>query len=228
MTARQLAFDLPVRPALGRSDYFVSPTNKLALAQIDTWPAWPEGRMALAGPAGSGKTHLAHVWAAEAGARILHVNDLDDLSLEAVAGDANFVLEDADGVAGRDGRQEVLFHLCNHLRANGGSLLLTAREAPGEWGLTLPDLESRLRVAGVAWLTPPDDALLAAVLVKLFADRQVEVAPELIRYLVPRMDRSIAAAESLVAALDRRALELKRPVNVYLASEFLRAGDGAG
>ena len=220
MTApRQLVLDLPARPALGRADFFVSPSNELALAQVDAWPAWPAGRLAVAGPEGAGKTHLAHVWAARSGARILR--DPAAAELAALPGDAAFAVEDVDRLAGDAEVEVALFHLCNRLAAGGGSLMVSGREPPARWPLRLADLASRLGVAAVARLEPPDDDLLAAVLVKLFADRQLAVAPELIRYLVSRMDRSFAAAERLVADLDRAGLAGHRPITARLAAEVL-------
>jgi chromosomal replication initiation ATPase DnaA len=221
----QLVLDLPARPALGRSDFFVSPANRLALAQVDSWPAWPGGRLALAGPAASGKTHLAHVWATRAGARLLPASALPDIDPGAIPGDAALAIEDADRVAALGpnaaAAEEALFHLCNLLAAGGGTLLVTGREAPSRWSLGLPDLASRLRAAPVALLEPPDDALLAAVLVKLFADRGIGVGPELVSYLVARMERSLAAAEDLVARLDRAGLARGGAITARLAARVL-------
>lgn len=216
---RQLVLDLPARPALGRADFFVSPANELALAQVESWPEWPAGRLAVTGPEGAGKTHLAHVWAARSGARIL--GDPLALDLATLSGDAAIAIEDVDALAGAHAAEEALFHLCNHLAAGGGTLLVSGREPPSRWPVALPDLASRLGVAAVARLEPPDDDLLAAVLVKLFSDRQLSVEPGLIRYLVSRMDRSFAAAERLVADLDRAGLALQRPITLRLAAEVL-------
>lgn len=223
---RQLVLDLAARPALGRSDFFVSPANALALAQVDAWPAWPGRRLAVAGPEGSGKTHLAHVWAARSGARLIGAEELPDLDLAAVPEDAAFAVEDADGLFG-PAAEEMLFHLCNRLAARG-SLLVTGREPPARWPLRLPDLASRLAVAPVARLELPDDDLLAAVLAKLFADRQLIVAPEVVRYLAVRIDRALAAAERVVAAIDRTGLAERRPVSLRLAGEVLAAGGHSG
>jgi chromosomal replication initiation ATPase DnaA len=218
-TPRQLVLDLPARPALGRADFFVSPANELALAQVDAWPGWPGGRLAVAGPPGAGKTHLVHVWAARSGAAILAGPAAIDLA--ALAPDAALAVEDVDRLAGDRAAEVALFHLCNHLAAGGGSLMVSGREPPARWPLALPDLASRLGVAAVARLEPPDDDLLAAVLVKLFADRQLAVEPGLVRYLVSRMERSFAAAERLVADLDRAGLAARRPITPRLAAEVL-------
>jgi DnaA regulatory inactivator Hda len=221
--ARQLVFDLPVRPALGRDDFFVSPANRLALAQVDAWPAWPDGRLAVCGPGGSGKTHLVHVWAARAGARILPAASAPRLDLARMPAGAALALEDVDRIdrATRAGTEEALFHLLNHLAAGGGSVMVTGRTPPAQWDVALPDLASRLRAAPVARLDPPDDALLSAVLVKLFSDRQLDVAPDLISYLLARMERSFEAAENLVTRLDHAGLARQRPITQRLAAEVL-------
>lgn len=223
---RQLVLDLPARPALGRGDFFVAPPNRLALAQIDSWPAWPDRRLAVVGEAGAGKTHLAHVWARRAGARILPAAALAQADVRAWPDTAALAVEDVDrldALAPTAARvaEEALFHLSNRLRSGGGSLLVTGRRAPAFWPLCLADLASRLSAAAVARLEPPDDALLAAVLVKLFADRQLDVAPDLITWLLSRMERSFTAAERLVDRLDRAGLAQRRPLTARLAAEVL-------
>ncbi len=220
---RQMVFDLPARPALGRDDFFVSPANRLALAQVDAWPAWPDRRLAVSGPGGSGKTHLVHVWAARAGARILPAASLRSLDLARLPARVALAIEDVDrpGDGSAAEAEEALFHLMNHLAAGGGSLMLTGRTPPAQWRLDLPDLASRLNAAQVARLDPPDDALLSAVLIKLFSDRQIDVAPDLITYLLARMDRSFEAAEALVMRLDVAALARQRPITPRLAAEVL-------
>lgn len=222
MGSRQLVLDLPARAAHGRADFFVSPANALAVGLVDRWPDWPGRRLAVAGPAGAGKTHLAHVWAAHAGAAVMAMEALDGRAVGEMAEDAAVAVEDADrvGEAGPEA-EEALFHLCNRLAARGG-LMLTGREPPARWRVALPDLASRLAATTVARLEPPDDALLGAVLLKLFADRQLAVAPDLVQYLLARMERSFAAAEAVVATLDRAGLANRRPVTARLAAEVLR------
>lgn len=217
---RQLSFDLPARVALGRADFMVAPSNALALAMIDDWRDWPQGKLILTGPAGAGKTHLAHVWAAMTGARIVAGADLAAADIAPLAA-TPVVIEDAEAVAGRPEAETALFHLHNLLRAEGHALLMTATRPPGQWGVRLPDLDSRLLAAALAHLAPPDDVLLAAVLVKLFADRQVTPAPDLIPWMVTHMDRSLAEARRLVDLLDRAALDARRPVNRTLAKDVL-------
>ncbi|MFC2966782.1 chromosomal replication initiator DnaA [Acidimangrovimonas pyrenivorans] len=222
---QQLTFDLPVREALGREDFFVSSANAVALATLDGWQDWPQGKMALIGARGAGKTHLAHVWAAEAGASIVSAADLTEAEAPALAaGAARVVVEDADAIAGDREAEVALFHLHNLVLASGGRLLLTAATAPNRWPLGLPDLASRMQATAVAALEPPDDALLSAVLLKLFADRQIAVAPNLIPYLAARIDRSFAAARDAVAQLDQQALAQSRPVTRALAAEVLDLG----
>lgn len=213
---RQLAFDLPSPEAMTRADFFVSPSNALALQTVESWRNWPGAKLVLVGPEGAGKTHLAHVWAEASGAAILSAQGLDEVDIAKFAG-RPVVVEDAQLIGPAE---DALFHLHNVV-TTGGALLLTANTPPRDWGLRLPDLLSRVQAAQVARLEAPDDGLLSAVLIKLFADRQVAVAPNLIPYLVTRMPRSVGAARALVAALDAHALALGRPVTRTLAGEVL-------
>jgi len=215
---RQLTFDLPARPALGRGDFLIAPSNRVALTVLDS--TWPQGKLALTGPEGAGKSHLAQVWAAEQGAVVLQGQALATVALGQI-NPAAVVVDDADCIAGDPTAEQALFHLHNLVLASGGLLLLTGVSAPARWGVALPDLASRLAATATAALEPPDDLLLSTLLVKLFADRQLRVAPDLIAYLVARMDRSFAAAGALVAALDARALAERRAVNRGLAAEVL-------
>jgi chromosomal replication initiation ATPase DnaA len=219
--AEQLAFRLPARPALGRGDFFVSPANAAAVGMVSDDARWPLGKLALAGPEGSGKTHLAHVWAAETGARILPAADLAGAALPALAAAGRIVVEDMDRAPADPATERALFHLHNLLLEAGGRLLLSGRTPPARWPVALPDLRSRLAAMTVAELPLPDDALLSAVLVKLFADRQIAVSPALVAFLVPRIDRSFAAARDIVERLDRAALAEARPVNRALAARLL-------
>jgi chromosomal replication initiation ATPase DnaA len=213
---RQLAFKLPNPEALTREDFFAAPSNALALQTVEAWQDWPGRKLLLIGPEGAGKTHLAHVWSALSGAVIVAGADLANLDVAALAGQ-RVAVEDADRIGPAEAQ---LFHLHN-LATSGAALLLTARTPPRDWGLTLPDLISRMQATQIARLEAPDDALLAAVLVKLFADRQVAVPANLIPYLISRMPRSIGAARALVAELDARALAAGRPITRALAGEVL-------
>jgi len=222
----QLAFDLPVKPALGREDFLVSEANANAVATLEATDCWPLPKQILVGREGSGKTHLAHVWAAETGARIVTVETLHESVSSTVT--TPCAVEDADRVAGDAEAEQALFHLHNMLQAARKPLLITARKAPRDWNLLLPDLISRIRETPVATLDMPDDTLLGAVMVKLFADRQLQVQPNLLPYLLRRIDRSFGAAREVVAALDRAALSQNRAVTRQLAATVLdkiRGGD---
>lgn len=224
---RQLGLELAPPPALGRADFLPAPPNALALAALDA--GLPGGRLLLTGPAGAGKTHLASIWATERGALWLSCATLprDLPALLARRAPRRMALDGAEAVAGTPG-EEALFHLLNHLKAEGGELLLTARAPARDWGLALPDLASRLAALPQVPLAPPDDALLAAVLVKLFADRQAEVGPELIAWLVARIDRSFAAARATVARLDAESLRLRRPITRAFAQAVLAQDEARG
>ena len=215
---RQLAFELPLTEAMTRESFFAAPSNALALQTVERWQDWPGRKLLLLGPEGSGKTHLAHVWARMTGAVILTAADLDTRDPAALAR-RPVVVEDADRIGPHE---TALFHLHN-LVTEAGALLMTARTPPRDWGLILPDLASRMQATQTVRLEAPDDALLSAVLVKLFADRQVTVAPNLIAYLVTRIPRSISAARAVVAALDARALAAGRPITRALAGKVLGA-----
>jgi len=221
-----MAFALPLPAALRREDFFVSPANAVALAAVDGWRGWPGGKLMLTGPQGSGKTHLAQLWAAESGAALVAGADLAGADIPALSAQGAVAVEDAEAVAGHPEAEAALFHLHNVV-VQRGQLLLTAATPPRDWGLGLPDLASRMQAAPVARLEAPDDALLSAVLIKLFADRQITVLPALIPYLVARMERSLSAARGLVAALDARALAEGRAVTVRLAADVLDMPDRA-
>lgn len=218
MNARQLVFDLATRPAYGREDFLVAPCNGEALAWLDRWPDWPQHALVLAGPEGCGKTHLAHVWQARSGARLLAAEELSEADLGHLPVQA-LIVEDADRAKAPE---RALLHLFNIQRERGQYLLLTAREAPARWRVDLPDLASRLNSLPVALVRPPDEALIGALLVKLMADRQVKVSEEVLAWLLPRMERSFAFARRLVAALDDAALSRRRHITISLAREILQ------
>ena len=218
--ARQLTFELPLREARGRGDFFVSSSNATALAAIEGWQSWPGRKLVLVGPEGSGKSHLAAVWAEQARAVVLDAPALVGADLAALAG-RNLVIEDGERLAGDAEAERAAFHAHNLVLAEGGTLLVTAQATPSRWGLALPDLASRMQGTPVVAIAPPDEALLAAVLVKLFADRQIAAPPNLIDWLVARLERSFAAAQSAVARLDAAALSEGRPVSRALAARVL-------
>lgn len=226
--SRQLTFDLTGPPALGRDDFLVAPANAAALAALDRPGDWPGGRLLLVGPDGSGKSHIAAFWAAGNGARRIAAAALRPEAADALLPEgAALVVEDAHRAGGAAGAEQALYHLWNLAPARGALLLLTARTAPRDWGLTLPDLRSRMDAMAQAHLGPPDEALLGAVLVKLFADRQLQVPPEVIAALVPRMARDLGLARRLVAAIDEGALSQGRAITRPLALATLeRLGEG--
>jgi chromosomal replication initiation ATPase DnaA len=225
MTARpeQLVFDLPHRPAEGAEDFLVSASNEAAVAAIDAWPAWLQRALAVVGPAGSGKSHLVSVWRKRAGGACLEAAELSESSVERAASDRALAIEDVDrGI----GDERILFHLLNLARETRLHLLLTARSAPGEMEIGLHDLRSRLRALPLVRIEPPDEALLRALLVKLFADRQLTVEPHVISYIALHMEQSMEAAAAIVAELDRRALASHRKVTRALAAELLAPRQG--
>lgn len=218
--AIQLGFDLPVRTARGRDDFLVAPCNAMAVAMIENWQNWPGSKMVLTGPEGAGKTHLTHVWADAAQAQIISARALVAADVPALARGC-VAVEDVPEIAGNVDAQTALFHLHNLALAEGHSLLMTGPGAVAHWGITLPDLESRLRGTLEAAIDAPDDALLSALLVKLLADRQLMPPADMIPYLLLRMDRSFAAANRIVESLDRESLARKRPVTRALAALVL-------
>lgn len=218
--AEQLGLELPSIAALGREDFLVAPSNALAVALIDSWPNWPSGKLALSGPAGSGKTHLTHVWAARSGAQILDAQALAEVDIPALAS-GPVAIENVPDIAGNEAAETALFHLHNLCLANGHALLVTGAGALPNWPIALPDLKSRLQGAVSAELAAPDDTLLAAVLVKQFADRQLAPPADVIPYLVKRIDRSFEAARDIVAILDHESLARKKPITRPFASAVL-------
>jgi chromosomal replication initiation ATPase DnaA len=214
----QLVLELPHRQALGAEDFLVSGSNQAALALVDRWPDWPAQAAIVAGPERSGKSHLVHVWQLKSGAAILSAQDLADASVATAETSPALAVEDIDrGI----GDERVLFHLLNLARETRRSILLTSRARTGDIEVKLPDLRSRLRAAPLVEIEPPDEALLKAVLVKLFADRQLAIEPHVVNHLALHMERSIGAAERTVAAADRLALSRGRRVTRALAAEAL-------
>jgi chromosomal replication initiation ATPase DnaA len=217
---RQLVLDLAHRQALGEEDFLVSRSNAAAVELIDRWPDWPHPACVVTGPQGSGKSHLANVWRLRSSAGIVAGHELGDAAVCAVPDRGAVVVEDIDrGLA----EEKALFHLLNRARESGLSVLITSRRAPGDLVFQVPDLRSRLRASPVVELSAPDEALLKAVLVKLFCDRQLNVEPAVIDYLSVRMERSMEAASRIVAMIDRLALAMHRKVTRPLAAQALAA-----
>lgn len=222
---RQMLLDLGHRAALGREDLLVAPSNQDAVAWLDLWPNWPAPALVIYGPEACGKTHLAEVWRTRSHARVLDPRDVVGRDAPALADGASaVVVEYADRVTD----ERALLHLFNYLAGQGGSLLLTAAAAPVQWPLKLPDLRSRLAALPAIAVGAPDDALIEAVMVKQFSDRQIRVAPDVVAYLVARVERSLAAVRKVVAALDAAALTERRPITVPLARQVLDRMSGEG
>lgn len=219
----QLSLTLPHDAAFGGEDFFVADSNREAVRTVESWPRWPHHALVLIGAEGAGKSHLAAIWRAKAGARVFSSADLMNEDTVAGLGSQAVLVEDIDRVlgAGNGAVEEALFHLFNWLKEQGGSLLLTARTPVSQWPLTLPDLRSRLAAAPLVQMGAPDDELLEVVMVKLFADRQIKVDPQVIRYVLPRLERSFAAVRAFVEQADKASLAARRAVTVPLARAIL-------
>ena len=216
---RQLALALGFADSLGRDDFLEGPSNAAALATIERWPDWPARATVLVGPDGSGKSHLAAIWAQISGARFIAGRALVPAQVPQQLATGALVLEDLRENAFDEA---AVFHLLNLVKEHAAFVLITARSAPAGWTIGIRDLASRLRALPVLRLDPPDDALLRAVMVKLFADRRLEVDEALIGFLMSRIERSFAAARAAVALIDSEALRRQRPVSRLLAAELFR------
>jgi chromosomal replication initiation ATPase DnaA len=219
---RQLAFALPHAESLTRDNFLEGPANAAALALIDAWPEWPNRSMWLAGPEGSGKSHLAAIWAEAAGARFTTAHTLSATDVPAALATGALVVEDLKPATFDE---RALFHLLNLAREEQAHVLITARLPPSAFEIELRDLRSRLRALPVVSLLEPDDQLFRALIVKYCADRQLAVDEALVSYLTGRIERSYVAARAAVELLDREGLRLGRPVNRTLAAELLRNPD---
>ena len=217
--SRQLVLDLPLRTALGREDFLVTPSNEGAVAMIDSYPDWPHHGVVLVGDGGSGKSHLLEVWRQASGARLISADQLSSEPPDRLLETGALAIDNAPGDA-LDER--ALFHLLNLTRQTGSHVLIASVLDPAQWRVQLPDLASRLRALAVARLDPPDDALLRGVLVKHFADRQIAVEEPVISYLMLRMPRSLDAARAIVGELDALALAEKSAVTRTLAARVLQ------
>lgn len=215
--ARQLVFDLARAPGFDRDDFLVSAANEAAVAAIQAWPNWPGRTLLVTGPTGSGKSHLAAIWAADVGATTSKVAGSLDFSLWD-GGGRSVLLEDCDGGTHAE---QALFHALNLVRETAGWLLMTARNGPGTWGIRTPDLLSRLRLSPTVAIHSPDSELMKAVLLKLFTDRQILIDEDVINYAARHCEQSLDAVNRFVAAVDEAALATGRRITRPLASHTL-------
>lgn len=221
LTTTQIPFDFDPRPALGGEDFLVAPSNADAIRWVERWPDWPGPVLVIAAPAGAGKTHLAHVFQAQSGARMVSLADLQTQGADgALDGAKAVILEDVETFIAAGASEEVL-HLYNLAKELDVKILMTALEPPARWTIALKDLSSRLNTAPVAEISPPDDALLTALIVKQFADRQLNVDQDVLSYMLARMERSFAGVRHLIRAVDERALAQKRAITVPLVRQVI-------
>jgi chromosomal replication initiation ATPase DnaA len=227
MPHRQPPLPLEYRPSLAGEDFLVAPCNRNAVRWLDRWPDWPTRALVVHGSSGCGKTHLAHVFLGRCQGMLVDPGTLGlDQAIDVAARSAACIIDDADRVVAA-GFEEPLLHLHNALVERGGYLLLTAEAAPARWPIRLPDLRSRLNAITSVGIGPPDDDLIAGVMVKLFTDRRLVVDDEVIRYALPRIERSFAAARRLVAELDAAALSSRRKITLPLVRSVLNSTAGA-
>jgi chromosomal replication initiation ATPase DnaA len=210
---------------MGSDDFMITDSNREAVGWIDRWPAWPSHCLIVYGPAGAGKTHLAHVWQAKSRGKLMSIDEIAVGDAGAlVVSNRQIAIDNADRVSGDADRERNLLHLYNILREAKGYLLLTAIVPPAQWNIELPDLRSRLLASPATALAAPDEALLSALMIKQFGDRQLDVKTDVIEYILPRLVRTPEALRDLVAALDRASLAENRRITVMLARRVLEEG----
>jgi DnaA regulatory inactivator Hda len=223
---QQIPLDLGHRPAHGLQDFLVAPSNQNAVSWIDRWPEWPGPAIVIYGPASCGKSHLAAVWKNKANAKYVKANHINEQQADEIARlGENLVIDRVDLLIGDRSAETTLFHLYNIFKEDNRFLMLTSRMPPAAAAFQIPDLASRLRAAPSVAIESPDDELLAALLVKLFSDRQLQIGCDAINYIVPRMERSFSAAYDLVKKADHLALSEKRPVSIPLLRRILLSSE---
>ncbi len=222
ISARQLPLDLGARKAFGSSDFHIGKSNTAAVGWLDRWPDWPAPVLILQGPPASGKSHLAAVWQEMSNAKIIKPEELTQKSAEELfnRGDA-LVLDGLDPWLGDRAAETTLFHLYNMLKEEQKTMMITMRMPPSQADFIIPDLASRFRAAPSVCIHAPDDILLASVIIKLFSDRQLSATNDVISYLLPRMERSFAAAREVVERADKMALSEKRGISIPLMRKVL-------
>ncbi len=221
--SEQLIFDLPIKTAFGREDFFVTAANATAVQIVENWPNWPMGKLVLVGPSGAGKSHLAHIWTEMSDGIVIDARSLMDVDLQEIS-QAALCVEGLHQIAGNEALEAHAFHLHNLAQETGAPLLMTGIGVPAVWNIKLPDLASRIQGTSIAELRAPDDALLNAVMVKQFSDRQIAIDPKVVTFVLPRMERSFTGVAALVALLDRAALKAGKPITVKMARQVLDSG----
>ncbi len=219
-SSTQIPFEFEHRPALGGDDFFVAPSNQAVVQWIDEWPHWPSPALVIFGPSGAGKTHLANVFAERTDAKFLDKARFSTEEIPYLLNESKcFVVDDMP----TGFEEEALLHLYNSVKDLGGYLLITGKSPPVKWSIKLMDLASRLNAAAAVEIGHPEDELIQSILVKLFSDRQLLVGREVVTYILPRVERSIAAVRHLVEALDKAALSQSRNITLPLVREVMAA-----
>ena len=219
VSPRQLVLALDHAESFAREDFLIGPSNIAALTLIERWPDWPDRIVALIGPEGCGKSHLAAIWAEATGARVLTARLLEERGLPTALATGALVLEDL-AFAGLD--ELALFHLVNLAREQGAYMLITSRSPLTTFPVAIHDLASRMRAIPSVSLAAPDDSLLRSLIVKLAADRQLTVDDALVNYVANRIERSFVGARTAVARLDEEAMRQHRPITRALAAKLFR------
>lgn len=217
----QFTLNFEHRPSFSGDDFLVAPANQSAIDRIDQWPDWPHTALAVSGPRGSGKTHLSHVFMARSRAIRIDLSELNAGDIrQLVSEHPAFVLDDLDDI-GQTPAEETLFHFLNIIREESRSALLLATTPPARWSVTLPDLQSRLNAIPHASIASPDDTLMAALVVKLFRDRQLRIDTSIVDYLLARTDRSFDGIRATIAQIDETALREGRNITIPLVRQVL-------
>ncbi len=219
----QLPFDLGYRQAYEREDFWVSSSNRDAVALLDTWPKWSSHTLIVLGAKASGKTHLLQVWKQEANAVELSVADLAEINLVKTLYNTRCIaIDDAYKAIGNEDQEKVLLHIYNALKDKGGNMVLCFESPVKDYDFIVPDLKSRLMSLSVAAITPPDEELMAVMLTKMFSDRQIFVPQEVVQFILPRIERSFSVMRDLVEAIDHKALVQKKSVTIPLVKELIK------
>jgi len=219
---QQLPLDLGHRTAQGREDFLITPSNQEAVSFIDLWPNWPTPMLIVRGPVASGKSHLIEVWKNQVGAASISPAQLLSDTAESIAEQGeHLAIDGLDPFLGDNQAETTLFHLYNMIKEDQRTMLIAMRMAPSQSEFALKDLQSRFRAAPVTTISPPDEELLSALLIKNFSDRQLPIKAEHINYLMPRMERSFSAVRKIVELADYKALSEKRPISIPLLRDVL-------